>query len=72
MNPRGAEPAPTGHCMKCKRGPLTGPGLLYEVTGFEEPRSQGGANKIVNRRRTGRIICGGCLHVVQGEQESLL
>jgi len=42
------------HCMICGE-PVDHVGL-YEVTGFEEPRSQGGANKIIDRRRTGRVV----------------
>lgn len=50
-------------CDDCGRGPLnlSMPGLYFEVYGWEEQRSQGGANKITLRKRTGRVICGGCM-----------
>lgn len=35
---------------------------LYEIRGFEEPREQGGANKIVARERTGGVV--GSCHAV--------
>ena len=54
-------------CILCKRTiPRIG---LYEVTGYEELRSQGGANKIVGRRRTGKYVCSRtqCLDEARGK-----
>lgn len=36
-------------------------GWLRQVTGWEEPRRQGGANKIVQRRTTGEVAHVGCV-----------
>lgn len=30
---------------------------LFEVTGFERERNQGGTNHLIARRRTGRVVC---------------
>ena len=49
-------------CMFC--GALvTRPGsplVLHEVTGFTRPRSAGGANHIIARKETGRVVCDRC------------
>jgi len=34
--------------------------MLYEVVGFTRPCSQGGANHIIARRETGRVVCARC------------
>lgn len=36
-----------------------------EVSGWEETRAQGGANKIIARRDTGRRACRGCIEKVR-------
>lgn len=38
-----------------------GPGVVFQVTGWEQPRSQGGANKIVGRNRTGYAAHAACV-----------
>jgi hypothetical protein len=38
---------------------------LFEVTGFERERRQGGANQIIARRRTGRVVGSCCARKVQ-------
>lgn len=48
-------------CEDCKHGPLTDRGVFHEVIGFEQPRSGGGTNAIVLRKRTGKVVCGGCI-----------
>jgi len=50
-------------CSGCGNGPLplNMPGIYHEVTGFEEVRAGGGANKIVLRERTGKILCASCV-----------
>lgn len=34
--------------------------VLREVVGFTQHRSQGGANQIIGRRETGRVLCPNC------------
>lgn len=41
-------------------------GRYREVTGIEEVRSQGGANKITARRETGRQACRDCVEQMRG------
>jgi hypothetical protein len=48
-------------CMSC--GKATDPDstlVLREVVGFTVHRSQGGANRIIERRETGRLLCPNC------------
>jgi len=55
-------------------------GTYREVTGWEKVRAGGGANAIVLRQETGKLMCAGCgerrklnaRHHVSNEQESLL
>ena len=72
--PRSAYPP----CMFC-RAPIERPGsslVLHEVTGFTKPRSAGGANHIIGRTETGRLVCANCAgRVLRGiglDQDSLL
>jgi ribosomal protein L34E len=49
-------------CANCG-DPITRPDsrlVLHEVTGFTRARDAGGANHIVARRETGRLICADC------------
>jgi hypothetical protein len=32
----------------------------YEITGWEQPRRQGGTNAVFDRRRTGTVMCDAC------------
>lgn len=52
-----------GKCDGCGNGPFpsTMPGLFFEITGFEEQRVAGGANKISLRGRTGKLMCASCV-----------
>lgn len=48
---------------------------LYEVRGYREPRSQGGANQIVARQDTGAVVGSCCSVAVKSGrvgQEALL
>jgi hypothetical protein len=45
-------------CDWCKVARVNG--RYREITGIEEIRSQGGANKIIGRRETGRQPCQDC------------
>lgn len=50
----------SANCIIC--GTAVDPQRAFrEIRGFEEPRSQGGANKIVRRRETGKFACRGCI-----------
>jgi hypothetical protein len=40
-------------------------GQYREVQGWEQVRSQGGANKIMLRTETGRLACSGCIMKMQ-------
>ncbi len=48
----------------------------YGVKGYEQPREGGGANHIALRRRTGELVCDGCMRKMQAgiapNQDSLL
>jgi hypothetical protein len=52
------------------------PGLLIEVTGWHQPRSQGGQNHVLGRVETGRHMCGECAARLKAglspQQETLL
>lgn len=49
-------------CMYCgKEMKLTDHGVRHEITGFEQKRSRGGANKIELRQETGRVACSACI-----------
>ncbi len=51
-------------------------GLLIEVTGWHQPRTQGGQNHVLGRVETGRHMCGECAARLKAglspQQESLL
>lgn len=36
-----------------------------EITGWEQLRAEGGANKIIARRETGRLICRQCMVAIR-------
>ncbi len=61
-------------CAICGE-PIKSGSLLYEITGYERDRSQGGTNHVIARRRTGRVV-GTChAYAVQAgraDQEALL
>jgi len=49
--------------------------VLFEITGYERDREQGGTNHVVARRRTGRVVGECCARRVQAgvvRQTSLL
>lgn len=52
-------------CLVCGTPVRDSSRLLYEVTGYERVRSQGGANHIVARQRTGRVVGACCAERVQ-------
>jgi hypothetical protein len=63
-------------CLRCKK-PIRHDdrNVLREVTGFTRPRDQGGANHIIARHETGRLVCGECAILEQAGllgQEALL
>lgn len=49
--------------MKCDAcgGPTTPTLAWYQVVGYEQPRTQGGTNALALRKRTGKVICDGCI-----------
>jgi hypothetical protein len=49
---------PERMCDFCDDEPVDG--RFREVNGIEEKRRQGGANKIIARRETGRLACWTC------------
>ena len=65
------------HCARCDRDvDVRDPELLYEVTGWERLRAEGGQNHVRFRTRTGRLLCGSCATDMrytggQGAQERL-
>lgn len=48
-------------CMACDKTLTDLRGVGYEITGVERPREQGGTNHVLNRQRTGRVMCPGCV-----------
>ena len=36
------------------------PNTLYEIRGWERIREQGGQNHVIDRRRTGELLCSEC------------
>ena len=48
-------------CHKCNRRLETLRNAGFEVIGYEVPREQGGTNHLLGRKRTGKMICPGCL-----------
>lgn len=52
------------------------PGVLTEVTGWHQPRPQGGQNHVLGRTETGRHMCGECAARLKAglspQQESML
>ncbi len=58
-------------CVNCGQGVnVNGSGWLREIMGWEETRRQGGANKIVGRVVTGRVMHKSCQNV-DAAQEAL-
>lgn len=51
----------SGTCIDCGYGPLDLRSCWHEVIGFERDRAQGGTNALADRKRTGKILCGGCV-----------
>ena len=64
------------HCLLCDKPVWPGARVLHEVVGFTRERHGGGANHIIGRKETGRIVCATCALAVQrgdsAEQLSLL
>jgi hypothetical protein len=54
-------------CDRCKTEDLPESSRNYEVRGYEQPREAGGTNHVQARRRTGRVICNGCLAQVKNK-----
>ncbi len=46
-------------------------GTMREITGWEETRHQGGANRIARRMQTGRYAHRACIQLLAGQDESL-
>lgn len=51
-------------CSRCNK-PMEGndlkhPGVLFEVRGWERLRAQGGQNHVIERARTGAVMCHHC------------
>jgi hypothetical protein len=54
-------------CDRCHKEDLPDSSANYEVRGYEHARAEGGTNHIQARRRTGRVICNGCLVEVKSK-----
>jgi hypothetical protein len=52
-------------CLVCGEAARPSPRVLHEVVGYTRPRSAGGANHIIARRETGRVVCAVCAEWVQ-------
>lgn len=66
------------NCADCNRGPLLPKHLWPEYAGFARPRAERGSqsgSSLIDRRPTGRAICGSCAmkrqHGVAPEQTGL-
>jgi hypothetical protein len=62
-------------CLQCGGPAKPSPRLLHEIVGYTRPRNAGGANHIIARRETGRVVCARCAETVQSGaegQEALL
>jgi len=63
-------------CLRCGEPTRPSSLVLHEVVGFTRPRGGGGANHIVARTETGRVVCANCAPAVQRgdhpRQEALL
>lgn len=63
-------------CLVCGEPVVPSARVLHEVVGYTRPRSAGGANHIIARRETGRVVCAKCSEGVQSgvdwRQEALL
>lgn len=64
-------------CVNCREP--TNPharGVLMEVTGWHQPREQGGQNHVIARVETGRVMCPTCAirfrHTGHAGQDTLL
>ena len=61
-------------CGEIVRNPDS-PRVLHEIRGFTRPRSQGGANHIIARHETGRVVgdcCAGRVQAGASPQPTLL
>mgnify|MGYP003576227100 CR=1 FL=1 len=57
--------APAATCLECKR-PIVDPENAWrEVVGFTHHRTQGGDNHVAQRKLTGRLMCKGCMVLLQ-------
>jgi hypothetical protein len=52
-----------GVCDWCHENPIDD--RFREVSGIEQRRAQGGANKIIGRKETGRRICAPCVSKIE-------
>jgi len=52
-------------CDFCHEEPVQVPLRYREITGIEERRAKGGANKIIHRTETGRVPCNECVRKMQ-------
>ena len=52
-------------CLVCGEPVQPNSRTLAEVVGYTRPRSAGGANHIIGRRETGRVVCERCAIGVQ-------
>ena len=63
-------------CLVCGEPVRPTSRTLTEIVGYTRPRSAGGANHVIARRETGRVVCDVCAERVQAGidegQEALL
>jgi hypothetical protein len=65
------------HCLVCGTTIVSTSRALYEITGYEREREQGGTNHVIARERTGRMVGPCCaervrLGVDAGQQSFLV
>lgn len=48
-------------CCECGRTLDTLRNCAFEITGWEQPRKDGGTNHVIERKRTGNILCPVCI-----------
>lgn len=54
-------------CDECGKTIDRGLPVWWEVWGWEQERVGGGTNHVALRRRSGRVMCEGCMHVKRGQ-----
>jgi hypothetical protein len=66
---KGGSVQATTSCAHCGRAVENDAHVYHEITGWELPRGQGGANSIHLRRRTGSVMHFGCMEQLKMQQK---